>query len=170
MQDPLNLYKLIVLYMLHQVEFPLTRVQLFDFILEKGYTTFFVLQQAIAELIDANLVISKAGFNSTRLSLSEQGVTTLSYFENRIPEAIRLEIREYFKENKLDIKNDLSVKSDYYKATNGDFVAHLSIITEAETPVEIKLSVPSEDTAQAICRKWKSKNQEVYAYIMKELL
>lgn len=35
-QDPLTLYKLIVLYMLNRVDFPLTKAQITDFILEKN--------------------------------------------------------------------------------------------------------------------------------------
>ena len=35
MHDPLTLYKLIVLYMLDRVDFPLTKSQIGDFILEK---------------------------------------------------------------------------------------------------------------------------------------
>ena len=40
MQDPLTLYKLIILYMLQRVDFPLTKAQISDFILEKQYTRF----------------------------------------------------------------------------------------------------------------------------------
>ena len=49
-QEPLTLYKLIVLYMLDQVDFPLTGAQVSDFILTKEYTSFLTLQQAISEL------------------------------------------------------------------------------------------------------------------------
>ena len=56
-QDPLTLYKLIVLYMLDRVNFPLTKAQVFDYILGKEYTTFMPLQQAISELIDADMLI-----------------------------------------------------------------------------------------------------------------
>lgn len=40
LQDPLTLYKLIVLYMLDRVNFPLTKAQVCDFIQEKDYTNF----------------------------------------------------------------------------------------------------------------------------------
>ena len=35
LQDPLTLYKLIVLYMLNRVSFPITPAQISEFILEK---------------------------------------------------------------------------------------------------------------------------------------
>ena len=58
--DPLTLYKLIVLYMLNRVTFPLTKAQVGDFVLEREYTTFLTLQQAISELIDADMVKAKS--------------------------------------------------------------------------------------------------------------
>ncbi|MCR4684249.1 MAG: DUF4364 family protein, partial [Lachnospiraceae bacterium] len=65
MTEPLTLYKLIVLYMLDQVYFPLTKSQIFDFILEKDYTNYFTLNQAASELIDSGLVESRSIRNSS---------------------------------------------------------------------------------------------------------
>ena len=56
LQDPLTLYKLIVLYMLNRVTFPLTAAQVSDFILGKEYTNFLTLQQVINELTDAGMI------------------------------------------------------------------------------------------------------------------
>ena len=56
MSEPLTLYKLIILYMLQKVDFPLTNAQISGFVLDKGYTTYFHLQQAISELIDSEPV------------------------------------------------------------------------------------------------------------------
>lgn len=58
MSEPLTLYKLIILYMLEKVDFPLTNAQISGFVLDKGYTTYFHLQQAISELIDSELIES----------------------------------------------------------------------------------------------------------------
>ena len=54
--EPLALYKLIILYMLDKVNFPLTSAQISEFILEKEYTTFLTLQQAISELSEDALI------------------------------------------------------------------------------------------------------------------
>ena len=41
MSETFTLYKLIILYMLDKVDFPLTNAQISEFILNKGYTTYF---------------------------------------------------------------------------------------------------------------------------------
>ena len=60
LQDPLTLYKLIVLYMLNRVTFPLTAAQVSDFILGKEYTNFLTLQQVINELTDAGMIATQS--------------------------------------------------------------------------------------------------------------
>ena len=55
-QETFTLYKLIVLYMLDQISVPLSKSTINSFILDKGYTNFLTLQQAIGELIDNQLI------------------------------------------------------------------------------------------------------------------
>ena len=42
--------------MLNQVDFPLTNSQISEFILDKGYTTYFKLQQALSELLESGFI------------------------------------------------------------------------------------------------------------------
>ena len=42
LSEPMTLYKLMILYMLKQVNFPLTSAQLSNFFLEHEYTTYFL--------------------------------------------------------------------------------------------------------------------------------
>lgn len=168
-QDPLTLYKLIVLYMLNRVNFPLTKAQIGDFILEREYTNFLTLQQAIAELIDAGLVIAKSNRNRTHLAITNEGKATLSYFGNRINDSIKDEIDGFFTANELEMRNEVSILADYYKSVSGEYEAHLSAKEKDVTMVEITLSVPDEDTAAAICVNWHKKNQEIYQYLTGQL-
>ena len=52
LSDPITLYKLMILYMLDHVNFPLTNSQLTDFFLDHEYTTYFTLQQALNGTFD----------------------------------------------------------------------------------------------------------------------
>ena len=56
MAEAFKLYKLIILYMLDKVDFPLTNSQISEFILNEGYTTYFKLQQALSELLDSGFI------------------------------------------------------------------------------------------------------------------
>ncbi|MGN1204033.1 MAG: DUF4364 family protein [Lachnospiraceae bacterium] len=168
-QDPLTLYKLIVLYMLNRVTFPLTKNQITDFIQEKEYTGFFTLQQVMAELIDTGLVTAKTVRNRTLLSITSEGLETLRFFENRISDAIKEDIDTYFSDKEMELKNEVSIQGDYYKSVTGDYEAHLVAKEKGANLIELTLSVPTEEIASSICDNWQKKNQEIYQYLVSSL-
>lgn len=169
LQDPLTLYKLIILYMLDQVSFPITTAQISNYILEKEYTNFLTLQQVISELTEAEMISARTLNNRTLLSITEEGRETLHFFENRISDTIKTEIHQYFLENEFDLRDEVSVLGDYYKSTSGDYEAHLIAKERDNNLIELTLSVPTKEAATAICDNWQKKNQEIYQYLINQL-
>ena len=169
MSDPLTLYKLIVLYMLNRVSFPLTAAQISDFILTREYTNFLTLQQVIRELTDTGLVDARTVRNRTQLLLTKDGKQTLDFFSQQISTSIRQEIDEYLKENEMELRNEVSILADYYKSTSGEYEAHLKAKEGNVTLVDLIISVPVEETAAVICDNWQKKNQEIYQYLIEQL-
>ena len=169
MSDPLTLYKLIVLYMLNRVSFPLTAAQISDFILTREYTNFLTLQQVIRELTGTGLVDARTVRNRTQLLLTKDGKQTLDFFSQQISTSIRQEIDEYLKENEMELRNEVSILADYYKSTSGEYEAHLKAKEGNVTLVDLIISVPVEETAAAICDNWQKKNQEIYQYLIEQL-
>lgn len=168
-RETLTLYKLIVLYMLNTVSFPLTKTQISDFILEKEYTTFLNLQQAISELIDSGMIKATTVGNRTQLQITAEGKSTLSFFENRIAHRFKEDIRSYLKEKSIELRNEVSITSEYYRCANGEYAAHLSAKEKGNTLVDITISVPLEDMAASVCDNWQKKNKDVYKYLTKQL-
>ncbi len=155
--------------MLGKAAFPLTKAQVGNFILEKEYTNYLTLQQVIAELIDADLIDAKSSRNRTLLAITDEGRETLSFFENRINDSIKKDIGDFFSDNEMEMRNEVSILSDYYKAVSGEYEAHMLAKEKGVKILEITLSVPDEDTASAICANWQNKNQDIYQYIIKQL-
>ena len=54
-----TLYKMIILYMLEKVSFPLSNSQITNFFLDREYTTYFHVQQTIHDLMESNLITEK---------------------------------------------------------------------------------------------------------------
>ncbi len=169
LQDPLTLYKLIVLYMLDRVTFPLTTAQISDFILGKEYTNFLTLQQVFSELTDTGLIEARSANNRTHLTITSEGTETLHFFENRISLAIKSEIHAYFQEKEYILREEVSVVSDYYKSTTGEYEAHLVAKERGVNLIDLTLSVPSKELAESICNNWMSKNQDIYQYLIEQL-
>ncbi len=170
MAELLTLYKLIILYMLDRVDFPLSNSQISDFMLNKEYTTYFKLQQALSELIDAGFIQEEPIRNRTLYTLTEDGASTIELFRKNISHAIRQDVNDYLMEKQYDLKSEVSVKSDYYRNTNQEYSVHCQVMEHALPLIDLTVTVPSEEEAKAAADNWQKKNQEIYAQIMASLL
>ncbi len=170
MTETQTLYKLIILYMLNRVTFPLSNSQLSEFILEKEYTDYFTLQQTIHELTEAKLIRQEAVHNTTLYRITEEGRTTLTYFVKKISSAIREDIDTFLSEHKYELRNEHSTPADYYRTTTGEFAAHCRVLERDSVLMDLTLTVPVEAQAKAICDHWKGKSQEIYATLIQSLL
>ncbi|MGN0334514.1 MAG: DUF4364 family protein [Lachnospiraceae bacterium] len=170
MAEAQTIYKLIILSMLDQVDFPLTNAQLSDFILTKEYTNYFTLQQVISELLESGLIDGTTVRNSSYYRITEEGKATLDYFGNMISPAINEDIQNYFSDHMIALRDEASVIADYYKNTNQEFSARLQVLERGFPLIDLTLSVPTKEQANSICNHWKTKNQKIYAYLMQELL
>ena len=170
MSESLTLYKLIILYMLRRVTFPMTNAQISSFILDQGYTTYFHLQQAISEMVEANLLRVETIRNSSHYHMTEEGLNTITYFEKEISDAIKEDIHTFLEQNSYELRNEVFTQADYYKDTNQDYIVRCQVKERDTDLIVLNLTVPTEDTAKVICNNWTKKNQEIYAHLMKELL
>ena len=150
MSEPFTLYKLIILYMLDKVDFPLTNAQISGFILDKGYTTYFKLQQALSELAESGFIREEATHSRTFYHLTEEGEETIHFFRNKISDAIQKDIDGFLKEKHYELKNEVSVKSDYFPASGMEFTVRCQVIENNQPLIDLTLTVPSEAEAETI--------------------
>ena len=170
MAEAYKLYKLIILYMLDKIDFPLTNSQISEFILNEGYTNYFTLQQTLSELSASGFIHEESTHSRTFYHLTEEGRQTLHFFKNDISSAIQDDINEFLTQKKYELKNEVSVKSDYYQNSNGDFSVRCQVFEQGSPLIDLTLTAPTEAQAQTMSNNWAKKNQEIYATIMTKLL
>ena len=170
MAETFTLYKLIILYMLKKVDFPLTTSQISEFVLDKGYTSYFKLQEALSELTRADLIRTETTHNRTLYHLTENGAETIHFFSKKISSAIRKDIDDFLREKQYDLKEEAAVKSDYYLNTNKEYEVRCQIVENGSSLIDLKLIVPTEKEAEAIVNHWNLKSQELSAMILANLL
>ena len=170
LNEPMTLYKLMNLYMLKQVNFPLTNAQLTNFFTEHEYTTYFTLQQALNELEDAGLIHKEPSHNSTRYEITREGEETLNFFGKNISPAIVNDMDQYLKENKFRLREEVGTSADYYKATGQDYIVHCEVREGKSALISLDVSVPDKDQAEIMCGHWKERSQEIYSFVMRSLM
>ncbi|BCN29687.1 DUF4364 family protein [Anaeromicropila herbilytica] len=168
--ESLTLYKLIILFILDKVDFAMTNAQISDFILEKEYTNYFNIQQAISELVDSELIIRHTIRNSSHYKITPSGQETLEFFNTKISDAIKKDIEEYLHVNKYTLREEVSTISDYFQSKKDEYMVRCQVKERGTAIIDLSIAVPTEDEAILICNSWKSKSQDVYAYLIRTLM
>lgn len=163
----LILYKLMILYMLDRVDFPLTASQISQFMLDK-YTNYFDLQIALNELIENDFIKPTMERNHSLYEITEQGKEAVELFEFQISDATKMDILNYLKEQKIELRNESAISADYYPS-NKEYIAQCGIKERNQTLLEIKLTVPTQEQAIHICDSWRDKSEEIYQYLITQV-
>lgn len=168
--DSSTLYKLMLLYMLNKVNFPLTNSQMTDFMVNKNYTSYFVVQESLNDLISLEYVKSENFHSKTQYQITKSGSSTVSLLDDQIPDAIKEDIMTYLKENKYELKSVVGTTATYYKNSFKDFSVHCQVKEDSSNLIELNVSVPMKEQAEVICANWPECSQEIYEFVMKKLL
>lgn len=170
MADLHTMYRVMILYMLNQVEYPLTNTQITNFILEKEYTNYFTVQEILSDLISSQLITAESTHNNTRYRITSYGQETLGFFHVKISDAIKEDIRTYFVEHDFDLKQETSVYADYYKVPGEGYAVRCRIRNLETDIVDLTLHVTSRQQAEAVCQNWKKNHFPIYETLMDTLL
>lgn len=168
--DPKTLYKLMILHMLRQVNFPLTENQISEFFLSRDYTNYFTLKEVLSELYSSQLINAETIHNTSRYDITEEGENTLDFFDKKIPSVIVEDIEKFLKDNRFKMRNEVTNTSDYYKSTSGDYIVHCEVRESKNILLALDFSVPDEEQAQIMVNNWKEKSSTVYASLFKALM
>lgn len=170
MAEPFTIYRLIILFMLDKVEYPLTNTQITNFILEKDYTTYFTIQQTFTDLLSSELITAESTHNNTRYRITDEGRQTLRFFSDKISDAIKEDILTFFKENHYDLKQETSVFANYFKTPGKGYDVRCQVKDSEQSLIDFTLHVPEKQQAEAICANWAKEHAEVYSILMDALL
>lgn len=170
MSESITLYKLMILHMLHRVNFPLTGAQFSDFFLTGNYANYFSLQQALSELTSSGLVHAESLASSTRYEITPEGEQTLNFFGSRISPEIMKDIDNFLNKNHIRMREEIGVISDFYRTNGWDYIVHCEVREGKSRLINLEVSVPDEEQASQMADHWKNRSQEIYAYVMRALM
>ncbi|MDL2248907.1 DUF4364 family protein, partial [Tyzzerella sp. OttesenSCG-928-J15] len=163
--------KLILLYLIEKMDIPISTSQISQFVLGESMIGYFDLQQCLSEMVDDNYVEATQENNNTRYSITDTGLTTLDYFEKRIPVYIRNKINKHVLENRKYIKRDYETTANYFKDIHtGDYTVKCGIYEDDAMLMEINLTVVSREHARGICENWRNNVTQLYGNILGNLV
>ena len=167
---PINLYKQIILYILHRSRVSLAQSIVIDVIVNLGYTDYINAQSALGELVMSEFVTELDTYHRTYVSLSDSGEKAIGLFIDQLSPDIRREIDEYLKDNHIETLDESVLISDYKLDTDGNYTVTCSIRDRETIIFSVSISVYSENDAIKVCDAWKSQSEPLYGEALRRLL
>lgn len=172
--DPM-ICKLILLFTLDKMEFPLTENTIFDICYYRNnWISYMDCKDYLYKLVDANLVYKSEGKDGEdRFNITYDGRNCLSHFYIKIPNELRDQITEYTKANKMHFKRSQEYVSTFFKSEDGSYIVVLKIRSDTfqnEPLFELKIKAPSRQAAIEACRRWQEQAHTVYEAVYELLI
>lgn len=166
----LTLYKIIILYLLDRAEIPLSSSQVMRFLLDREYTTFVTFQDALSQLTEQGLVKGEQDTHRTFLLLTPEGRESLTFFLDRLNPEIREQADAYLIQNRMKLRAEAAVRTDYTRRADGSYLAEMKILENGRQTFGLLMEVQTEADAIALCDRFRERNGEIYPYLIGKLM
>lgn len=154
--------KLLLLYIIKRSNKSLTNSQITEFVLEKNYMNYFLIQQYLSELIESNFVELIKEDDVEIYHILNKGQITLNYFEERIPVKIKEELDKEFFKKEEEQKKETQVVAEYFQKGESHYVVNLKLVENEETLFSLYLNVATISQAEMVCNTWKNNTEFIY--------
>ena len=136
----------------------------------KNDMNYFLIQQYLSELTNSNFIEYLNEDSKEKYSILKKGINTLCFFEDRIPDEIKNELKLTFDMGAKEKIMEKQIVCDSYPKENNQYVVNLKLVENEETLFSIYLDVANEKQANLICKNWKSKPEHIYQSIINVLI
>ncbi|AOT68845.1 DUF4364 family protein [Geosporobacter ferrireducens] len=163
-------HKLLLLYILDRFEIPLTNTQFTQFVMERDYMNYFLLQQFLGELVSSSMLEYSESEGNFFYLITEKGKNTLQFFRDRLSDELTNTLDHAVEMKKQILLKEMQILADYTKKKENEYVVDLKVIENDIVLIDLKLNVVSNKYAKEICDKWKQDAPKLYGEIIHLLI
>ncbi len=162
--------KLLLLYIIEMSSTPFTKDELSEFILEKNYMNYFLIQQYLSELLNSNFITLVEKDSREIYSILQAGKVALSYFKDRISDRVKEELKDQFGEKEKQDVIQTQIICDFYQKENTQYVVNIKLVEKEDTLFSLYLDVVTKKQAELICERWKNNTEYIYQSVIALLI
>ena len=163
--------KVLILYILNQIQDGIIEDGLFKIITSINNVNYFYFKQVLTDLLDTKLVgIFTKEEEEDVIKITSEGRNALSLTQEVMPGILKLKADNVFKKELSLINNESSVSAEFIPKNENDYTVKCKIVENNETIFEVKTFAGSRDRAKRIVEKKKKNASKIYPKILDILL
>ena len=161
--------KVLILYVLSNVDKPITSDALYSIITSAIDLNYFYFQQFLLDLIEVKYIIRYKTETQDVYEITEAGKNTLDLTLDILPGIIKLKVDTNFKSNIETFENKEAIIAEYTPKSENEYEIECKIVENNEVIFTIKLLAYSREQAQNIVENWKKNATSIYPELLKIL-
>ena len=169
-EDNLAENKVLILYLLEQINSNITNNGLFKIVSSINGLNYFYFQQFLVDLVDSKLVGKITKDEDILFKITSEGKNALSLTKDLLPGILKLKADNILKNELAAIAEESSISAEYIPQSENSYTVKCKIVENNDTIFEVKLFAGSMERAKAISDNWKNNANTIYPKILNILL
>ena len=161
--------KVLILYILNNVNKPITSDALYSIITSAIDLNYFYFKQFLLDLIEVKYIVKYEKETQDVYEITETGKNTLDLTLDILPGIIKLKVDTNFKTNVESFENKESIIAEYTPKSENEYEIECKIVEDGEIVFEIKTYAYSREQAQSIVDNWKKNASTLYPKLLEML-
>lgn len=154
--------KVLILYILNNVDKPITSDAIYSIITSAIDLNYFYFQQFLLDLLEVKYISKYETETQSVYEITEAGKNTLDLTLDILPGIIKLKVDTNFKSNVESYENKESVIAEYTPKSENEYEIECKIVDNGEVVFTIKIMAYSREQAQNIVDNWKKNASSLY--------
>ena len=155
--------KLIILYVMKNINYPLTNSQLLKLLYDFEGFNYYYFQHLLSDLIEQKYVINYKQEEEWLYVVSEEGQNILELTENMIPGIVKYKLDIIIQNALKDIKNEIVVSAEYIPENDNAYITKCKITESHKTLFEINMYCMTQVQAKAVADNWNNNAIDLYS-------
>ena len=162
--------KVLILYILDQIEDGIIEDGLYKIITSINNVNYFYFKQVLTDLLDTKLVgIFTKDEGESVIKITSEGKNALPLTIEVLPGILKLKADNVFKKELSSINNETSVSAEFIPKNENDYTIKCKIVENNETIFEVKTFAGSRERAKKIVDNWNQNASKIYPKILEIL-
>ena len=162
--------KVLILYILDQIEDGIIEDGLYKIITSINNVNYFYFKQVLTDLLETKLVgIFTKDEGESVIKITSEGKNALPLTIEVLPGILKLKADNVFKKELSSINNETSVIAEFIPKNENDYTIKCKIVENNETIFEVKTFAGSRERAKKIVDNWNKNASRIYPKILEIL-
>lgn len=162
--------KVLILYILNQLDNDIRQDDLFKIIASINNINYFYFKQLLDDLIESKLVGKYTKEEEPLIRITTEGKNAYILTKDVLPGLMKLKADNIFKKEFALIEEKASIVAEFIPKNENDYTIKCKIIENNETIFEVKTFAGSRERAKRIIDNWNKNANSIYPEILNLLL